>query len=136
MQKFRGYFNGKIKIALSEELKDKFILFDKNQFIEVIQIIVENSIDALKGKGVIKFYIENINDKFLTLVIEDNGVGIELENQGKIFEPYYTTKREGTGLGLAFAKKIVEDNLGIIIISSTHGKGTIVKIKLRINNEL
>jgi len=136
MQKFRGYFKSGIEIFIDPKIEWKTILFDKSQFIEALQIVIENSIDALHGKGKIDIYIEDGNEHFLTLIIKDYGEGIDAANISKIFEPYYTSKREGTGLGLAFAKKIMEDNHGTIEINSTKGKGTIVKLTLRVKNEV
>ena len=65
-----------------------------------------------------------------SLVIEDTGVGIGGENLGKIFEPYFTTKQSGLGLGLVLTRKIVEAHEGEIMVDSEPGTGTRVSILL------
>ena len=62
--------------------------------------------------------------KYLEIRISDNGCGIEEKNQDKVFEPFYTTKETGTGLGMAIVNRIVESHMGKIRIKSKPGKGT------------
>ncbi len=64
------------------------------------------------------------NKKYLEIRISDNGCGIEEENQDRVFEPFYTTKETGTGLGMAIVNRIVESHMGKIRIKSKPGKGT------------
>ena len=64
------------------------------------------------------------------VTITDNGVGIEKSKLGKIFVPYFTTKSNGTGLGLAMVKQIVENHHGSIDFDTIEGKGTTFFIKL------
>ncbi|MGH7033099.1 MAG: sensor histidine kinase, partial [Stellaceae bacterium] len=65
------------------------------------------------------------------MVIADNGPGIPAENLAKVFEPLFSTKSFGTGLGLPVVKQIIEQHGGSIAIASEPGKGTRVTIKLR-----
>jgi len=67
-----------------------------------------------------------------TIVIADDGVGIEAADLPRVFDPYFTTKRGGTGLGLAIAKNIVEGLGGTIAVASTLGRGTQIRIELPI----
>jgi signal transduction histidine kinase len=64
------------------------------------------------------------------LVIADNGPGIAAENLAKVFEPLFSTKSFGTGLGLPMVKQIVEQHGGTITIASEVGKGTSVTVRL------
>jgi len=66
------------------------------------------------------------------IAIKNDGAPIPTEHVGKVFEPYFTTKRTGTGLGLATVKKIVEEHQGQISIASGPGQGTTVIIRLPI----
>ena len=127
LQKFESYFKSDVKIKIDESINDKMVFADKNQIVEMLQIIIENAIDALSGKGKIEIFT-NTHKNNVELIIKDFGKGIPPDNMDNLFDPYFTTKREGTGLGLAFAKKIIEDNNGKIKIESTNGKGTTVKI--------
>ncbi len=133
LEKFSAYINEGVEIYISPTITNEGILFDKSQLIEVIQIIIENAIDALCGEGKIVIDIMPVNEReadFIVLMITDYGNGIKKEHLNSVFEPYFSTKKEGTGLGLAFAKKIIEDNNGHIKIESEFGKQTTVEIFL------
>jgi signal transduction histidine kinase len=66
----------------------------------------------------------------VAIVIADRGAGIDRADLPRIFDPYFTTKRGGTGLGLPIAKNIVEGLGGAITVSSTPGKGTAIRVEL------
>ena len=92
---------------------------------------MKNSIDAMKGKGRLKLSIEN-DDKFVKIKIEDSGKGIPKKEFKKIFEPGFTTKKRGWGLGLSLTKRIVEEyHKGKIkVLNSEIGRGTTFQISL------
>jgi signal transduction histidine kinase len=69
-------------------------------------------------------------DNFASVVVSDTGRGISPQNLPNIFRPFYTTKGEGTGLGLSLAHRIVEDHHGRIEVSSTVGKGSTFTVLL------
>ena len=69
-------------------------------------------------------------DSALEVRITDTGCGIAPENQARVFDPYFTTKPEGTGLGLAMSAKIIEEHGGVIGIESEEGSGTTVRVEL------
>ena len=77
-------------------------------FTWVIENIIKNSIDAMKGKGEININI-NKNKKYITINIIDSGPGLKKGINNKIFQPGYTTKKRGWGLGLSLSKRIIED---------------------------
>ena len=96
-----------------------------------IENIIKNSIDAIRGKGFISIeLLENKNK--IEINIEDNGVGIKKENINKIFNPGFTSKKRGWGLGLSLVKRIIVDfHKGKIIVKNTRvGKGTLFQILL------
>ena len=66
----------------------------------------------------------------VAIVIADRGLGIDAADLGRVFDPYFTTKRGGTGLGLAIAKNIVEGLRGTIVVTSEPGRGTEIQIDL------
>lgn len=89
--------------------------------------IVQNSIDAILDSGEIKLnYYKTQFD--LVLEISDTGIGIPPEQQRKIFDLYFTTKKEGNGLGLSISQKIISQHNGTITVASEINKGTIFKI--------
>ncbi|MBF8258537.1 MAG: hypothetical protein HW377_911 [Actinobacteria bacterium] len=92
--------------------------------------IVGNAIDAMPNGGELRVSAGPREGGGYSLVIEDTGVGIDGENLGKIFEPYFTTKQSGLGLGLVLTRKIVEAHEGEIMVDSEPGTGTRVSILL------
>ncbi len=72
-------------------------------------------------------------EEFIRIIIRDNGPGIPLEIQDKIFVPFFTTKKTGTGIGLPMAQKIIHTHGGVMDLTSGPGKGTefIIKIPVR-----
>jgi signal transduction histidine kinase len=83
--------------------------------------MILNSYDAIPDKGMIEISTKKPDDTTIHLFVKDNGIGIE--NSGKIFEPFYTTKNAGTGLGLAISQNIIEQHRGSLkLISSEPGE--------------
>ena len=98
-----------------------------------IENLVKNSIDAMKGKGQISIAIIN-EDKQVKINVSDTGKGIPKHSFSKIFEPGYTSKKRGWGLGLSLAKRIIEDyHQGKIkVLHSEIDKGTTMQISLKL----
>ena len=84
-----------------------------------------------------KVFFQNCIAKKAIIYIEDSGKGISNEIQEKIFDPFFSTKKfgEGTGLGLAMSRQIVEEHGGTIVINSKLGKGSMVCITLPLIRE-
>lgn len=97
-----------------------------------IENLVKNAIDAMKGKGDLKLNISQ-TEKQVFVNITDTGKGIPKQVFTKIFEPGYTTKKRGWGLGLSLAKRIIEDyhNGKIKVVESEIDKGTTIQITLK-----
>ena len=97
-----------------------------------IENMVKNAIDAMKGKGELKLEII-ASDKFVKIQITDNGKGISKRNFKKVFQPGFTSKKRGWGLGLSLAKRIVENyhDGKIKVLKSELGKGTTMQISLK-----
>ena len=91
--------------------------------------IVENAFSAMPGGGTLSISTKLTGD-YVTLTIRDTGTGIDPEHLEKIFEPYFTTKASGTGLGLTVVYKVIKEHKGDIFVSSEPGKGTLFTIKL------
>ncbi len=132
LNQFESYFDSHIELKIDQ--KEKCVLnADENQIEQLFHILIENSIDAVVGQGYIRISIEQItdlsSDKNCCLIeITDNGEGIPKDRIDKIFEPYFTTKVDGTGMGLAIGKKIVDDHNGTIEFYSHNNLGTTVKL--------
>ncbi|WP_228853658.1 sensor histidine kinase [Aegicerativicinus sediminis] len=115
---------------------DKSIMVKLNRqlYSWTIENLVKNAIDAMKGKGNLEIKIVEA-DKFVKINITDSGKGIPKHQYNKIFEPGYTSKKRGWGLGLSLAKRIIEDyhNGKIKVLHSELNKGTTMQIQLRLS---
>ena len=98
----------------------------------VVENLMKNSLDALQGHGSIDVHISS-DDKNVMIDVKDTGKGIPKGNWKRIFEPGFTTKTRGWGLGLSLSRRIVEDyHQGkIAVIESEIGKGTTIRITLK-----
>ena len=121
-------------INFESHIPENEILVNLNAqlFSWTIENLVKNAIDAMKGKGDIKLELTQL-EKQVFINISDTGKGIPKQQFTKIFEPGYTTKRRGWGLGLSLAKRIIEDyhNGKIKVLSSEIGKGSTIQIILK-----
>jgi PAS domain S-box-containing protein len=111
------------------------ILIDADQFLEVLENIVLNSVDAMPDGGLLKIATEVTESpagRLVSVRIDDTGEGIPKDKIAMIFEPFFTTKisEKGTGLGLSITKKIMESLGGSVDVSSVEGRGTSVVLKL------
>lgn len=97
-----------------------------------IENLVKNAIDAMKGRGKISVVIEN-EEKCVTIKVTDNGMGIPKNRFKNVFEPGFTTKKRGWGLGLSLTKRIVEEyHKGKIkVLQSEVGKGTTMLVSFK-----
>lgn len=109
----------KDKISIFNEVEQVYnIRFDEDQFEQLIINILINSFDAIQGEGEIKISIEKNSrryGRFVRLIVTDTGPGFPKEAMGHMFEPFFSTKKGGTGLGLALVRKIVIGNKGRIL---------------------
>jgi signal transduction histidine kinase len=104
---------------------------DRDQIVQVVTNLVQNAQQALTGRanGRVEVRLRREQDK-LVLSVTDNGPGIAPEMQGRLFEPYATTKAEGTGLGLAIVERIVVEHGGEITAGVAPGGGAVFVVKL------
>ena len=93
--------------------------------------IIDNALHAMPDDGALSISVVR-EPAQLQLVVVDTGVGLEADVLARIFEPYFSTKVTGTGLGMAIAKRDVELNAGTIAVTSERGQGTTVTITLPI----
>jgi PAS domain S-box-containing protein len=110
-------------------------LIDPNEIKQVIINILLNSIQSIEGAGLITIKTSNytLNNRFgLLILVEDSGVGIERNILSKINDLFFTTKKDGTGLGLPMSQKIIREHGGSIVFNSEPGIGTITRIFLPI----
>jgi len=127
-----------ISLVLDLVSGDPEILGDSTKLEQVCLNILINAMQAMPTGGIIN--VTSCIDwfdgcKFVNLAFADQGVGIARENLPRLFDPYFTTRLDGTGLGLAIADRIVTDHGGKILVESTVGRGTVVKVCLPMADE-
>ncbi len=131
-KKFNLMFDNKNIDFQIEKIEDEiFINGDYNRLNQVLVNMIKNSIEAIdkNKKSYIKIYSEQ-KEKEIKIIIEDNGIGISKENMDKISEPFFTTKQNGTGLGVLLSKEIISAHDGTIEYESEENIGTKVIISL------
>jgi len=121
----------KKQIALSTYFNTKLpqIQADPSQLKQAFLNLLLNSLQALDSSGEISVSSDVYNG-WITVEIKDSGPGISPENLPKVFIPFFTTKKEGVGLGLGIVERIIQNHQGKITVESQTGKGTVFTIKL------
>ena len=121
-----------IKFTYKVPSEEIYINGDYNRLKQVFLNVIKNAKEAIKENGLIELGVKKNKGKYI-ITIKDNGVGMDKETSKKIGTAFYTTKKNGTGLGVCFSREIVEKHNGTIEYFSKQGKGTMVKIILPIN---
>ncbi|WP_034918163.1 ATP-binding protein [Gillisia sp. CAL575] len=117
-------------IVFHSEKEEILAKFDRTQLIRVVTNLVKNATQALQEEVNAKIMVEVSEDDLMVIIrVSDNGIGISSEDKEKVFEPKFTTKSSGMGLGLAMVKNIVETYQGEITFISEKEKGTIFTVK-------
>lgn len=119
-----------IQINLTVTTDQTTILCDANQIKQVFLNLLKNSFEAMPHGGVISISVLSIQDSWIFVRVQDNGVGIPKEIIPKLGEPFYSLKEKGTGLGLMVSFRIIEAHRGSIEFLSEENFGTLVDIKL------
>jgi len=110
------------------------ILLDRAQLKQAFYNVIKNALQAMQSGGILRIRTE-ADESNVTVSFIDSGVGIAPEQIGRLFEPYFTTKEKGTGLGLMIVQRIVREHGGAIEVESDPGRGTTFRIKLPIHEK-
>lgn len=123
--------DAKCEILMITSLENAYVMGDKDQMIRTFNNLLKNSIQSIpEGReGKIVVYI-SLKNNIYHIEIQDNGIGISKDKRSKIFVPYFTTKTNGTGLGLAMVKQIIENHSGSIYFETEEEVGTKFCIEL------
>lgn len=124
--------SSKVKITVEAPEEPVMVLMNQALFAWVVENLCKNAVDAMEGQGIITFHIEEKGKK-VRIDVTDTGKGILKSKFKTVFNPGYTTKKRGWGLGLSLVKRIIESYHGgkIYVKSSEIGKGTTFRIELR-----
>ncbi|MCX7803600.1 MAG: ATP-binding protein [Planctomycetota bacterium] len=113
--------NIRLFLDLDRSLPD--VMIDETQISQVLINLIQNAADSMPAGGELSISSRRKED-MAEMSVADTGVGIPPELMDRIFSPFFTTKQNGTGLGLAVSKKIIDDHGGRVMVSSERGKGT------------
>ena len=119
----------KIEVRLSLEQQSVYVRVDQSSMRGALLNLILNAIEAMPAGGTLSIAVNQTGDT-VRLDLTDTGRGIEDEEARKIFEPFYTTKAQGLGLGMPYAKKIIDQHGGTISLSSRLGVGTTISLTL------
>lgn len=122
--------NRQIAITVHSDAANTNICGEANLMKQLFINLLKNSMEAVEHGGVIRIRIENPDVENILITIKDNGIGMSDDVMLKVFEPFYTTKATGTGLGMVISKEIISDHGGSISIESKERIGTSITIKL------
>jgi PAS domain S-box-containing protein len=118
-----------VKVSMKIEKLANNAMIDSTLMMRTLTNLVINAIQAMPKRGKLTIRTRNRGDSIF-LTVEDTGVGIPRKNLTKIFNPFFTTKAKGQGLGLAVCKRLVEAQGGTITVKSKPRKGSAITIKL------
>ena len=118
-------------IVVEQELRSDLPLLqvDRDQMKQAFYNVIKNSLEAMKRRGILHIRTD-IDEKHVIIRFVDTGGGMSAENLGRVYEPYFTTKPAGTGLGLLIVRRIVREHGGELSIESSEGKGLTLTIRL------
>lgn len=117
-----------INLELELGSQEAFVIGDPVHLKQVLINIIKNSLEATPKHGTIKIRLERTIKQFAKILVSDTGPGIKSEIMDRIGTPFFTTKDDGTGLGLSVCKRIIEEHRGILKINSKEGFGTTICI--------
>ena len=128
------FFTPEIKdrdIVVEQELRSDLPLLelDRDQMKQAFYNVIKNSFEAMKSRGILRIRTD-LDESHVIVRFTDTGGGISAENLSRVFEPYFTTKTSGTGLGLLIVRRIVREHGGELSIESSEGKGLTLTIRL------
>jgi signal transduction histidine kinase len=135
VEPYRAGLVGRVEIDVRSAANLPEVSVDRTLFARALTNVIENALHAMPGGGRLTVSTEPASDgppvpTHVTVSVTDTGVGMDQDDLARIFEPYFSTRATGTGLGLTIAKRNVELNGGTIGVASERGKGTTVSITL------
>ncbi|MBI4486488.1 MAG: hypothetical protein HY655_10800, partial [Acidobacteria bacterium] len=131
VEPYRAGLTGRITIETEASADLPRVTIDRTLFSRALTNVIENALHAMPGTGTLRIVSRLEPDlNRIGVQVADTGIGMDAESIAKIFEPYFSTKASGTGLGLTIAKRNIELNGGTINVTSERGVGTTVTLTL------
>ena len=130
VEPYRTGLAGRVTVVTDVPLTLPRLWIDRMLIGRALTNVIENALHAMPGGGTLTVDATHNTARTVQLRVTDTGVGMDADALAKIFEPYFSTKAIGTGLGLTIAKRNVDANHGTIAVTSERGKGTRVTMTL------
>jgi signal transduction histidine kinase len=137
VEPYRGGLAHRIAIDVQASAELPSVTIDRTLFARALTNVIENALHAMPGTGRLIIATREPSAgsrRSIAVEVSDSGVGMDQDALNKIFEPYFSTKATGTGLGLTIAKRNIELNGGTIAVTSQRGSGTTVTMTLPLEN--
>jgi two-component system sensor histidine kinase HydH len=119
----------RVRLKLNQPKSDLKVSADPDLLQQLLLNLLQNSLAATPAEGEIELGIKQLTGE-IELWVQDSGKGLTAEDQAKMFDPFYTTKNDGTGLGLVMVQQIVEQHNGRIDVETELGQGTCIRVTL------
>jgi len=126
---YRAGLEGRVTLAVNVPPSLPLVNIDHTLFARALTNMIENALHAMPGGGTLTITAVE-SGRTVVVDVTDTGIGMDADDLARIFEPYFSTKATGTGLGLTIAKRNIELNGGTIALASERGVGTTVTITL------
>jgi signal transduction histidine kinase len=130
VEPYRTGLKGRIEIERDVPATLPLVMVDTAVLARALTNIIENALHAMPAGGRLRVVAQQAGDGWVELTVSDTGVGMDRAALERIFEPYFSTRASGTGLGLTIAKRNVELHGGTIGVDSERGRGTTVRMTL------
>jgi signal transduction histidine kinase len=130
VEPYRTGLAGRVEITVDVPAALPMVMIDKAVLARALTNIIENALHAMPAGGLLRVEARHADEGWLELRVSDTGIGMDRTALERIFEPYFSTRATGTGLGLTIAKRNVELHGGVIDVESERGKGTTVRMTL------
>lgn len=124
-----------LKFTISNEVEADVMLGNEDALLGAIMNLLNNAVEAQESSGQITMHVKQRDQSSLQIQIQDSGTGIDEDTKQRLFEPFYTTKVKGTGLGLAVVDSVVRAHSGSIVCESKIGRGTLFTLLLPCVNQ-
>ncbi|MDO9556239.1 MAG: ATP-binding protein [Coriobacteriia bacterium] len=134
---FTRRFAGQSRVSIKERYAEGLptVMADPDQLKQVFVNLISNAVQAMEDSGgTIEVDVE-AGDGFVSVSVTDDGPGIETEDLSKVFDPFYSTRDEGTGLGLTMVHRIIDEHNGHIEVASEPGTGTRFTVSLPVSQD-
>jgi signal transduction histidine kinase len=135
VEPYRAALSGQIHFDLRVPSSLPSVRVDRTLTTRALTNIIENALHAMGSSGTLTIEADH-DDEFVRVRVSDTGAGMDADALARAFEPYFSTKASGTGLGLPIAKRNVELNGGTIAISSERERGTTVELRLPVEKNV